>query len=483
MKSKTILLPKRLLNDLEAFFNEHDSVRKLKIDNALYIVGLITELESNHRNQSEEEFDNYIPLDSQLLKKVISKYNTYLELLVDEEFLDKKNYSTDKRRSNSFKIKDKYLESTEWQSYELTNPILLKNFDEKGLSEHHKVKWEQVEQQRPHLIRFFDYDFRMETDKAYQAAMEKSGDNDRSFRTSLQIITEFRKKIWKASISIDGDNRLHTNLTRCPKAIRQFISYDGESVVGCDIKSSQPFFLAVLVTAIVKKDKSLLEKIKATKILNNEVIDQLFSLELDVDELRRYANEILNGDIYLSLAEHIEFKYNEDGKPYRDVYNSKGIRKRGEFKPRRSVPYKSERDLVKQVFMEILYSSPDTRIPEATVFRKQYPSIHKIVTCLHDNNVKFSYLLQYIEAYILLDEVAFRFSKEFPDIPIWSIHDSLVTTEQHKETLKDFIVKEIKSITGLKPKVEYEDWKEKSSNNRPHPNRKRLSKPKQKQYL
>ncbi len=483
MKSKTIILPQRLLIDLEAFFNGNQSARKLKIDNALYIVGLITELESNYRNQSEEEFDNYIPLDSQLLKKVVSKYNVYLDLLVEQEFLDKTNYSTDKKRSNSFKINEKYLESAEWQTYELTNPILLKNFDEKGLNEHHKVKWEQVEQQRPHLIRFFDDDFRMNADKAHQTALEKSGDNDRSFRTSFQIITEFREKIWKASISIEGDNRLHTNLTRCPKAIRQFISYDNESIVGCDIKSSQPFFLAVLITAIVKKDKSLLEKVKATKILSNKVIEQLFSLDLDVDEIRRYVNEILNGDIYLSLAEHIEFKYNEDDKPYRDVYNSKRTRKRGKFKPRKVVPYKNERDLVKQVFMEILYSSPNTRIPEATVFRKQYPSIHKIVTCLHDNNVKFSYLLQYIEAYILLDEVAFKFSKRYPSIPIWSIHDSLVTIEHNKELLKNFMMKEIKLITGLKPKVEFEDWKEMQLNSRPQPNRNRLSKPKQKQYV
>ncbi len=475
MKSKTILLPTRLLNDLEAFFNEHGSARKLKIDNALYIVGLITELESNYRNQSEEEFDNYIPLDSQLLKQVISKYNIYLELLVEQDFLDKKNYSTDRRRSNAFKITDKYLDDVEWQSYELTNPILLKKFDEKGLSEYHKVKWEQVEQHRPHLIKFFNDKLKIKDDRAYQVTLVKSGDNERSFRTSLQIITEFRKKIWKASTS-NGDNRLHTNLTRCPKAIRQFISYDGEPIVGCDIKSSQPFFLAVLITAIIKKDKSLLEKIKATKILSNTVIEELFSLDLDVEELRRYTNEILNGDIYLDLAEQIEFKYNEDSKPYRDVYNSKGKKVKGRFTARKVVTYNSERDLVKQVFMEILYSSPDTRIPEATVFRERYPSIHKIVKCLHGNNVKFSYLLQYVEAYILLDEVAFRFSKEFPDIPIWSIHDSLVTTEQHKETLKDFMVKEIKSITGLKPKVEYEDWKEKPSNNRPHPNRKRLNK-------
>lgn len=478
MKSKTIILPTRLLNDLEAFFNENPSARKLKIDNALYLVGLITELESNYRNQSEEEFDNYIPLDSQLLKRVISKYNIYLDLLVKHEFLDKINYSTDRKRSSSFKINDKYLKSDEWQTYELTNPILLKNFDEKGLSEHHKAKWAQVVQQRPHLIRFFDDYFRMETEKAHQTALEISGDDDgdRSFRTSFQIITEFQEMVWKASISIEGDNRLHTNITRCPKAIRQFILYDGESIVGCDIKSSQPFFLAVLITAIIKKEKSLLERVKATKILSKKVIEQLFSLDLDVDEMRRYVNEILNGDIYLSLAEHIEFKYNEEGNPYRDVYNSKGTRKREEFKPRKVVPYKNERDLVKKVFMEILYSSPKTRIPEATVFRKQYPSIHKIVTCLHDNNVKFSYLLQYIEAYILLDVVAFKFSKRYPSIPIWSIHDSLITIEHNKELLKNFMIKEIKLITGLKPKVEFEDWKEEQVNSRPQPNRNRLKK-------
>ena len=51
--------------------------------------------------------------------------------------------------------------------------------------------------------------------------------------------------------------------------------------------------------------------------------------------------------------------------------------------------------------MEIFYSKPKTTIPEAKVFQDTYPSVNKIMTCIKVFNVKFSYLLQFIEAYVL----------------------------------------------------------------------------------
>ena len=110
--------------------------------------------------------------------------------------------------------------------------------------------------------------------------------------------------------------------------------------------------------------------------------------------------------------------------------------------------------------MEIFYSSFRTTIPEAAVFRRTYPSIHKIMTCIKDNGVKFSRLLQYVEAYCLLDSVANKIHEKYPEMPLLSIHDSLVTTESYKDILKEEMYILLKKITTIKPQLKLEDWKE-----------------------
>ncbi|HIP33909.1 MAG TPA: hypothetical protein EYG89_04135 [Bacteroidia bacterium] len=99
-----------------------------------------------------------------------------------------------------------------------------------------------------------------------------------------------------------------------------------------------------------------------------------------------------------------------------------------------------------------------SKIPEAVIFRNTYPSIHKIIKCLYDNGVKFSELLTFIEAYILLDVVAKEISIKHPNMPLGSIHDSLVTTFEYEDLLKEEMINLIEEATTLKVKVDFEHW-------------------------
>lgn len=459
---KTVIIQKQLLNDLRTAAKEYNCVTKpkLNLDVLVFFLSLFNSIPSQYR---EEEQTDYVSLDSQLLKQHHGKYNQYFEFL-KEHFIDKvSNYGADIKRCSIFIMKNKYL-NDEVETYKITNKLLLKKFDHQGLTSLQKDKNQCCIKTRPHLVKFFDDKLTIDSKAAYNEIKPfiNSEATRRKYLTSATLIKELHNQEWKYSIKPKSDNRLHSNLTRSSKLLRKYIKYDGKPIIGVDLKTSQPFFLCVIIKAILKRDKGLLEQIKATDILNDSVIESLFNLELNRRELISFAQSILNKDFYTEFQHKLNIDFDEDGKPFRMVSNytrKKKYRSRSKQEPKRKVIFETPRELVKAVVMEIFYSKPRTTIKEAKIFREIYPSVSRIFKCFDDHDVKFSYLLQYIEAYVLLDYTAKKINQSHPNMPLFSIHDALVTNEDWQHILEVEMRDHIKRITTIPPNIDVENWK------------------------
>lgn len=458
---KKVLIQKQLLKELEVAISEHP---KLKVDVAVFFLSLFNSIPTHYR---EEKQTDYVSLYSQRLKKYNAKYNLYLNFLVNSGFIEKvKDYGVNIRECKVFILSEKY-KLDELVSYEIKEIPLLKKFDNQGRDIFENKKRIICEKIRPHLVKFFDEKLTINAREAYNEIKHLNKDEltKRKYYTNMVMIKEFHTKEWKYSMKPASDNRLHSNLTRSPKILRKHIMYDGKHIYGVDLKTSQPFFLCVLIKSILKKDMGLLEQIKATSILSEETIEKLFNLDLDKDELIGFVQSVLKKDFYNEFEKKLNIDYDDDSMPYRIVSNfprkKKGGRKRKyeeNKEPKRKVPFPTSRDLVKAVVMEIFYSKPKTTIKEAKAFREAYPSVSKIFKCLDECKVKFSYLLQYVEAYVLLDYTAKKINEDYPEMPLFSIHDALVTSEPWKNILKEEMLKHIEAITTIKPNLEIEDW-------------------------
>ena len=460
---KKVLIQKQLLKELEVAISEHPN---LKVDVAVFFLSLFNSIPTFYR---EEEQVDEISLDSQRLKKYHSKYNLYLDFLKNSEFIEKTgSYGADIKKCNVFILSEQY-SFDELISYEIKDKPLLKKFDDKGRDEKENEKRMFCERKRPHLVKFFDDKLTIKEREAKDEIKHLiiHEDDKRKYSTKKVMITEFHDQQWKYSMKPTSDNRLHSNLTRSPKVLRKHIRYDGKHIYGVDLKTSQPFFLCVLIKAILKKDKGLLDQIKATHILTDETIEKLFNLELNRDDLIEFVQSVLEKDFYNEFEKKLNIDYDDSGIPYRMVSNylskDKNRRKRKyeeNKEPTRKESFETTRELVKAVVMEIFYSKPKTTIKEAKVFREAYPGVFKIFKCLDECKVKFSYLLQYVEAYVLLDYTAKRIHEDYPEMPLFSIHDALVTNETWKNILKQEMLKHIKAITTINPNLEIEYWKD-----------------------
>ena len=449
---KTVLIQQELLFDLERKINEWNvgCVNDLKLDVAVYFLSLIISMPTFNRERDIEDYS--VRLSSKKLKGMHHKYSDYITFLIDHGFiLKKKNYSTDKGTCNTYQICEHYL-SGELQSYVIKDKFLLKRFKKNGQTKSQVDKMEYVRMVRPHLVSGFNNLLTIDFNEAYEEVNCFRNSNKVKYLSSSQMINEWHQKEWNYSIKPETDNRLHSTLTRTNRVLRKHINYNGECLGAADIKTSQPYFLCAILKGVINKDEEYLQLIGAMDIINDELLTKLFKLNLDIENARHFVDLVLHHDLYDNLIGIIPIQC-QKGKPYRMVWPNG---KWGESK----IPklYKSKRDLVKEVVLEVFNGSVNSRKTEVVAFKKEFHCIDKLLKCINAGGVEVYRLLSHVEAYCLLDVVAKHISSYNPEMPLFSIHDSLVTTQNNLESLGDQIYTGLKHITGLQPTIKLEYW-------------------------
>jgi hypothetical protein len=125
----------------------------------------------------------------------------------------------------------------------------------------------------------------------------------------------------------------------------------------------------------------------------------------------------------------------------------------------------------KQEFMHMMYHNPKAPHSKAKAvfadFEKLFPVEASVMNLMKKRKYNdFPIILQKIEAQMLLHKVAKRVYDIDPDIPLYTIHDSILTTKKHSSTLKSILEDEYKQFLGFIPqfeKTEYSElnaWKE-----------------------
>ncbi|MDD3962251.1 MAG: hypothetical protein WC155_06185 [Candidatus Cloacimonadales bacterium] len=112
----------------------------------------------------------------------------------------------------------------------------------------------------------------------------------------------------------------------------------------------------------------------------------------------------------------------------------------------------------------VIYSSNQTYSQPSAwakrVFREHFPNVYEVFKNLkRGDHTRLAVLLQAIEAEIVLHRVAKRISRERRRLPIFTIHDSIVTTEGNEEYVKSVLEDEIRKAVGVAPQLSIEYWK------------------------
>jgi hypothetical protein len=90
-------------------------------------------------------------------------------------------------------------------------------------------------------------------------------------------------------------------------------------------------------------------------------------------------------------------------------------------------------------------------------FKEHFSNIYEIFRLIKKNNHRaLAHLLQRIESTIMISAVSSRIAKERPNLPFFTIHDSVLTIEGEEAYLASIIKEEVFKYTQLKVQLRIE---------------------------
>jgi hypothetical protein len=243
----------------------------------------------------------------------------------------------------------------------------------------------------------------------------------------------------------DNVGRFHSNLTNIKRELRDFITYDGQKLVNVDIKNSQPLFSTFLLNKKFweKTQGELLSIYHFPSLFTNlsKINYDYYYIIMLVKTLKKVDNQL--------LSTYIE--YVNSGEFYKKI--SQKLYPSSTF----------DKQYIKEMFYTLFFSK--NRVIQGYSarpkrdFRTHFPKIYEIFSILKRKDHRtLARLLQRIESIVMIQKVAKRISEERPDLPIFTIHDSIATTVGNEDYVSTVIQEEALRLTGLNVQLGKEYW-------------------------
>ena len=220
--------------------------------------------------------------------------------------------------------------------------------------------------------------------------------------------------------------RIHTVCTRLIKELRQYLKFNGEYLVNVDINNSQPLFLALSIRRFYSQLST--SSIFTTPSTSPPNMCTFTGMEEDV---KKFIEICLNGTIYEELMKLM----NGFGKKYT------GTRK----------------EMKKKLFKDVFYGKNQKDNKLKKIFLDNFPHVLEYIETTKNKNYKvLSHIMQREESKFMITNVCTRLMNEHPDIPIITIHDSIMTVPGAVETVKNVMTEEFIKLGVSKPAMTVE---------------------------
>lgn len=415
------------------------NIINFQIDKLKLLLGFLTEIPA--RSERFDSNTGMVPLNAEKLKKWIWDYKPYLDYALDTGILVSDNHYIIGKKSKGYRFSNKYMERAE--SIPIVNYTLVKKHQkEKEIDPTVKKKYS-------YLTKWFNDDLHIDHTGAIEYLESTMTGNENIYRYNYNLCRINKFEDQEFYMSIDGTvQRFHSNLTSLPEKLREFITYAGEDLVSIDITNSQPYLSIALfnpsfydnsnstipLTLFTIYSCSLLEL--SAQFFPPPMLQEILQ-ETENQDVKHYVDLVTNGLIYEYLAEEIK--------------DELGI----ECKTRKEI---------KEVIFTVLFTGNQFigqhEAGPKRVFKDRFPTVYKIFSLIKkEDKTNLPKLLQRIESYIILDRVCKKIAEERPYLPIFTIHDSVITTVGNEGYIEAIMREELTLCIGYKPSLKIEYWR------------------------
>ena len=253
--------------------------------------------------------------------------------------------------------------------------------------------------------------------------------------------------------------------------LRNALTYDGQKLVSLDLSNSQPFLsLLLLQTEFWEQLKMVYQK-KCSKNCGPQTKTPSFSNNFYIklnDRIERVIQENKYKTSLIILVESMLKLLNTSDKNGFTVYQEKVcqgalydyllIR----FNEERRLNYLTRDDAkiaVLQAFFsdnKFLYQK-DAQLK--LLFKQTFEDVYSVLAEVKRGSKELlPVLLQNVESYLVVEVIARRIAKEHHKLPLYTIHDSLVTTVGNESILQRIMTEELTRYVGHAPHLKTEYW-------------------------
>lgn len=450
---------------------------RIKGDHLLYIChSIIMAKIYNDEDTLAEKRKGYVPLSATKLKAIIRDYKPCIDYLIDAGvILCDQSYEAGVI-SKGYAFTEEYT-GVKYACITASDYILRRNLHNKMYTAreqrskrkrkyNHLVKWLKaeglqidssgayrwIEEHEAQELCKINEEYK--TRKAREAHKKLLIDTCEGYKV---IVDQIKQGHFTWSVDETG-YRFHTILTRMKKELRQFLSYEGQKMVAVDISCSQPYLSLILLQKSFwkteKKPKSLtVGKVYDIKDKTTRINESLYTIMFPESSKTLYSKDFQDDDFFTTLVTQGElYNYMKEILPLPKGEDQICMNE-GEIKAN-----------IKRRVLHILYcdeGNPYNRSPTADlpVFQRAFPEVARIFSLIKSGDYKLlPALLQRIESKLVLDIICKRISKEKPDLPIFTIHDSIVTVEGYEFYTKDIMTETLAEFVGYLPNLKIEHW-------------------------
>jgi hypothetical protein len=472
-----VFIPKSI--NIESLLQkEKVDARKDYIENLrsgmIYFLGL---LHRNDQNRYLFDHNGYRNLRSEYLNDIIGKgsgnkrrLNVIKEILIDKEIIEVKNYRQNVK-SYGYRISSDYLKG-EFNEYLLDKTIIDKlkkvkeNPEQESFSKINGVDYRILEEQfeRNEIsfdLRVYDY-LRDFTHKGLERTNRKTKYRKETYLNLLNYvgkllnhIQQIEEKNFNLKVA-ESNGRFFSSVSSLPKILRPFLKINDENVCENDIMSSQSFILSSILTKNFTNDTGIGFNLNT---IFNELLTEFRNVDI-VNMSKNGGRQNFIAGVFFTENELKEIKEFHDIDFTTDFYFfvlEEGIKKHPDLM--KKFPRENRRDFVKKRIMSFLFDNNDIFREEnilTELIKNLYPAVNTYVQRfmqMYRAN-KLSLVLQRAEAFLIL-KVCEQLKME--NVPFFTIHDSIITTEEFKDSVNFTMRNEIYKLTlkkvGVKSKT------------------------------
>lgn len=470
-------------------------------DKILYILHLINSIPYGINDFDYEVNLGFTPINKVTLKRRVYHYKVYIKYLVAQGIIIEGTNYVAGRYSKGLKFTEKYRVNV--KPVTITCNSLIKSIVERN----HNRDVER-ENKFSYLKGWFNEELKIDflsakkfiADDSFNALNKAKKKRERKrykshvILPSLEEVVELGNisKMMNVAIIFNHDfkhrikfdlttGRFHTPLTRLKKELRPYVDR-GEKLVSIDITNSQPFLsLIVLDFELFKRldIKGLIAKYNSSykdteTISNNQIISKpsntytmlvnLIRKCQTLDDVKEYKKAVIEGQYYEKFG---------------DILISKGLIPDEILSIRNpDLRNRTIRKYAKTATFQSFFDkkSSEKYNPIVLAFKSCFPNVYKIFQAVKTGKRTrltirkrakktaayntLACVLQRFESFLVIDKTCEDINSKFSHIPIYTVHDSIVTTEKHVETVKTIFQRNIFDLLGVLPKLQEETWKE-----------------------